>query len=228
MSPGTHTYTYSLPEEEHEFVTPGHERTWTRPDGKVESELVTITRTMDRLSEPDGIYARTAAGLGNIQSRALQELEAFRSMTGEGRLFSEFNKGAAFGRGVADAFRGLKDYLTPQDAGFIEKINIGMTKGAAAGSMLGWMPLLLSLADDVVATAQAKKSGQAKPAQAKPALEDDMVEVEIRVQTLYYGEYVEFGYVQVDGVWHPANGFIRRGVDLNNFAITQLGGSVQI
>lgn len=83
--------------------------------------------------------------------------------------------------------------------------------------------LALSLLDDV-----APLVGQYKASAKKKKDEDDMVEVEVDVITLFYGEYMEFGFTQSNGVFNAGHPFIRPSVDTYRGAIANLGGTVQI
>ena len=107
------------------------------------------------------------------------------------------------------------------DITFVNKVLDDAIKPAPSFGV--WLPLLLSFADDIVAVAAAKKSGTP---QQKP--EDDMVEVEVDILTLFYGEFMEFGFTQSNGVFNAGHPFIRPAVDIYRGAITSLGGQIQI
>lgn len=148
-------------------------------------------------------------------------LAAFRNTKQWGPKFSEFNRGAMVGEAIADATKWLlaKGQAILQKAGVTIQMLLSMLQPQNAKSASGWMPLIAGLLDDVIA-AQLGFGGK------NGGRGNDQVIIEVDVSTLYYGQYLEYGFhTDSSFIIHP---FIRPVVDLYKGEIEALGGTIII
>lgn len=140
---------------------------------------------------------------------------------------------AIFERGMGQRPQGIPPWTPPTTPGrvpitipqdpFVEEVAQTLAKpGAGAGAALAWLPLLLSLVDDIIAVQAAKTETVKKPQQP------EMVEVTVDIMTIYYGEYMEFGFTQADNVHNQGHPFIRPAIDMHLNGIYALGGQILI
>lgn len=139
-----------------------------------------------------------------------------------GEALGKFGKGILYvGQELMKFFAGPLEFLTGFEGNLMGTV-LRHGYSGIQGGVQGWMPLLIDLADDIVAAKASQQPGKTTKTENKK-----MVEIEVVIETAYYGEFVEFGYMGLKG-WTFPNPFIRGALAINHNAIAQLGGTIQI